>query len=458
MKITVLNGSPKGKLSKTLHSLRFIEKKFTEVTLSEHHISQRIKRIASNETLFEEIMNDIVLSDAVIWSVPLYVLTVPSQYHRFIELIFEKKKESVFKDKYTAVITTSIHFFDNTAHTYMRAICEDLGMRYVDGFSPDQDDLMKKNQQMQLLNFAQNFMDTIQRQSVTTELFAPVYHDPIAYSAGIASGSIDASGKKILVLLDNRSNANLNAMIERYTSSFSTEVEVACIEDLNIKGGCIGCCKCGPDYKCSYEGTDEYIDFYNGKMKTANAIIFAGSIKGRYLSWQMKQFFDRSFFNTHTPTLKGKQLGFLIAGPLQQLENLKEILQAYLEWQKANLIGMVSDEYKTSEAMDAHIKNLAENTVSFLERSYQRPNTFLGMGGMKIFRDDIYGRLRFVFQADHKHYLENGYYDFPHDDKEANDFSDKMIAAMRNPNARKVIRDMIKAKMVEPHQKLVEKA
>jgi len=41
----------------------------------------------------------------------------------------------------------------------------------------------------------------------------------------------------------------------------------------------------------------------------------------------------------------------------------------------------------------------------------------LGIGGIKIFRDAIYGRLRFPFQADHKFYKENGLYNFPQKDK-----------------------------------------
>ncbi|MCG8688882.1 MAG: NAD(P)H-dependent oxidoreductase, partial [Desulfobacterales bacterium] len=308
MKITVLNGSPKGDISVTLQSLRFIEKKIPDITLCVHHISQRIKRISKENNRFEAIMNDIDDCDAVIWSTPLYVTTVPSQYHRFIEMISEKKKEAVFKDKYAAVITTSIHFFDHTAHTFMRAVCEDLGMKYVDGFSPDMYDLLKEDQQNQLLNFAKHFVDVVKTEKNTSKLFAPLVHDPIVYSPGPVKNKIDLKGKKILILADSRENKNLKGMIDRYTASFSSEVDVAYLQEINIKGGCIGCCKCGPDNECSYDGTDDYKCFYNEGMRTADVVIFAGATKGRYLSWQVKQFFDRSFFNTHTPTLKGKQI------------------------------------------------------------------------------------------------------------------------------------------------------
>jgi hypothetical protein len=65
-----------------------------------------------------------------------YYFLVSSQYKRFIELIWERKAEGFFKDKYTAVLSTSIHFFDHTAHNYMNAICDDLEMKYLGFFYP----------------------------------------------------------------------------------------------------------------------------------------------------------------------------------------------------------------------------------------------------------------------------------------------------------------------------------
>ena len=44
-----------------------------------------------------------------------------------------------------------------------------------------------------------------------------------------------------------------------------------------------------------------YIEFYNAKVRQADILVFAGAIRDRYLSSTWKTFFDRSFFNTHTP-------------------------------------------------------------------------------------------------------------------------------------------------------------
>ena len=71
------------------------------------------------------------------------------------------------------------------------------------------------------------------------------------------------------------------------------------LHDLNIKGGCLGCCQCGYDNTCVY--TDGYVDFFKSKLVPADIIIMAGSVHDRYLSSTWKQFFDRSFFKGHVP-------------------------------------------------------------------------------------------------------------------------------------------------------------
>ena len=144
MKIAVLNGSPKGKLSATLQYVNFIQKKFPHHELKIFHIASTIKKIEKDEKIFQEIMDDVRSSEGVLWAFPLYYLLVSSQYKRFIELLWEKKGGDAFKDKYAALLTTSIHFFDHTAHNYMRAICEDLDMKFVGLFSAEMFDLLRE--------------------------------------------------------------------------------------------------------------------------------------------------------------------------------------------------------------------------------------------------------------------------------------------------------------------------
>ncbi|PKN83594.1 MAG: hypothetical protein CVU51_12140, partial [Deltaproteobacteria bacterium HGW-Deltaproteobacteria-1] len=62
-------------------------------------------------------------------------------------------------------------------------------------------------------------------------------------------------------------------------------------------------------------------------------------------------------------TLIGKQIAFLISGPLGQLPNLRQILEAYAEFQEANLAGIVTDESQDSTQIDKLLTELAGTLV-----------------------------------------------------------------------------------------------
>lgn len=459
MKIIVLNGSPKGNTSVTMQYVHFIQKKFSQHELKILNISERIKLIEKDENRFREIIEDVKAADGVLWAFPLYVFLVSSQYKRFIELIWEKEAEGVFKNKYTAVLTTSIHFFDHTAHNYMNGICDDLNMKYVGSFSADMADLLEEKGRQSLIIFAENFFHAIQENIPTSKTYEPLIRREFTYVPAGTRSKIDMGRKKMAIITDARDHqTNLNRMIGRFKDSFSTDIETVNLHDIEIRGGCLGCLECGYDYECSYTGKDQFIDFYNTKPKAADMLIFAGAIEDRYLSSRWKLFFDRSFFNTHTPSLIGKQIGFIISGPLSQVPNLRQILEAYTEWQQANLVGFITDEHGDSAELDALLHDFAVRLVDFADRNYMKPRTFLGVGGMKIFRDDIWGRLRFPFQADNKFYKRGRLYDFPQKDYKARITNAIMMLLTKFPSMRKEIyRKRMKAEMIKPFQKIVGK-
>lgn len=414
MKITVLNGSPKGDQSVTMQYVHFFQKKFPQHEFTILNVTQRIKKLENNEQAFQEVMDEVKASDGVLWAFPLYTFLVHSDYKRFIELVWERNQQDVFADKYAATLSTSIHFYDHTAHNYMHAICDDLNMRYVDYYSAEMHDLMKESRRKELTLFAENLFSAIENQVPVLKQYNPVTHASFTYTPETAGHSISTNGQKVLIITDAESEeTNEGKMVARLKSSFAKPVEVMNLHDLDMKGGCRGCIQCGYDNTCAWQGKDGYTDFYNQKVKTADILIFAGTITDRYLSYRWKTFFDRRFFNTHSPTLLGKQFGFLISGPLNQIPNLRQILEGFVELQHSNLVGIVTDEYGDSEALDAHISLLADRSVRFAEQHYVKPQTFLGVGAMKVFRDEIWGNLRFAFQADHRYYKEHGFYDFP---------------------------------------------
>jgi hypothetical protein len=85
-------------------------------------------------------------------------------------------------------------------------------------------------------------------------------------------------------------------------------------------------------------------------------------------------------------------------------------MEAHLEVQQGSIVDFIKDECGDSADIDALLQSLAERLVQFSHEGYLKPITFLGVGGMKIFRNDIYGRLRFPFRADHKFYQKHGLY------------------------------------------------
>ncbi len=316
MKITVLNGSPKGELSVTMQSVAYLAKIYPQHEFNVLHIAQRIKHLEKNRAAFDDVIERVRTSDAVLWGFSLYILIVHASYKRFIELIFERGVQEAFAGKYTAALSTSIHFFDHTAHNYIHGICDDLGMRFVDSFSADMYDLLKEEGQQQLVRFGQQFLEAIETQAPTQRQYPPLTTREFTYQPELAPNPVAIAGKKVVILHDeNDADSNLAKMVARCRSAFAGEVTVVNIHDIDIKGGCLGCVECGAANQCIYTGKDGYIEFYTDTVMTADVLVYAGRMVDRYLSSRWKLFFDRIFFNTHTPVLVGKQIALVISGP-----------------------------------------------------------------------------------------------------------------------------------------------
>ena len=61
----------------------------------------------------------------------------------------------------------------------------------------------------------------------------------------------------------------------------------------------------------------------------------------------------------------------VLAGPLRQLPNLRQIVEAYAELQEANLLGAVRDEYADSAQIDALLDDLAARGVAWAPSGYR---------------------------------------------------------------------------------------
>lgn len=409
MQISVLNGSPKGEKSVTIQYVRFLELAQPDHTFIIHHIGKKISGIEKNPDEWKEICISVRDADLILWATPVYFQHVPAQYKRFVELLFERDATSLFTGKYAASISTSVHFFDHKVHEYLQGISEDLGMNWAGSFSAGMGDLLEEKNQRQLATFGEDILDACSKRRPVLRAYPPVSRATGYYTPGSVQNTVDTQGKQVLILHDSGKGSNLEAMVSQMASSFSGEVTTCHLDDIGMKGGCLGCVQCAFDNQCVY--TDNFCSFWKNQVEPADIIVYAGTIRDRYLSAQWKQFFDRSFFLGHIPRFRGKQQILMVEGPLVQVPGLLENLSCLLSG--GNLIDIITDEPDESERIDALIRSAAERAVKFARSGFIRPPVFPSVAGRIILRDAVWGDLRPIFRADHRYYKSHGLYDFP---------------------------------------------
>jgi multimeric flavodoxin WrbA len=481
MKIVVLNGSPKGADSMTMQSVHYLQQLHPQGEFRILHAAQSVRALERDGARFEGLCREVGKADGILWGFPLYYGLVASQYKRFIELLFERGAAAAFSGKHAAALSTSIHFFDQIAHEYVRGIAEDLGCRFTGSFSADMNDLLKPGERARLAGFSEDFLEAIRTGRPATRWSCPLPERHWIYQPGAAAGPSGrpaasgpqdptglqdptgssgrrstSSGRRILILSDFRpGQTNLGRMIARLEAAFGGRAETVNLHDLDIKDGCHGCCQCGLDGQCVMEEKDGYIEFYRTRVRAADILVFAAQITDRNLSSKWRQFLDRSFFNNHAPSLQGKQFGFLLSGPLRALPDLRQNLDGWSQMQQANPVDFVTDEVEDAAALDAMIDSLALRLAGAAESGYVPPPNFLGVGGRRIFRDEIWGRLRLVFQADHEAYSKTGFYDFPQRETKQRLQNALIQPLLRIPRVRTEFRRRIRQEMPARHRKLL---
>jgi multimeric flavodoxin WrbA len=458
MKIAVLNGSPKGEMSVTMQYVQYLMQQFPEHTYKAVPVCSRIKNLEKDTAAFDAVIDEVRSSDVVLWAFPLYVFLVHGDYKRFIELVHERDAVDAFAGKYAAAISTSIHFYDHTAHNYIRGIAEDMGMRYVSLYSAKMRDLFEEEKRRTFKHFFADVLTAAQSQRPAAQLYAPLVYDQAAYSPSAeAFAPVDTQGKRILILADDlKGHRNLQRMVTRFASFFPDAPEIIDLTDIKMLGGCRGCIKCGLENKCAYDGKDDVRGIYEEKIGGADIVVFALPMADRFFSARFKNFIDRRFFRTHQPQMTGKQAAYLISGPFSQEKNMEEILRTFTEFDGANLTEIISDESVNAANLDALLYDVAKRLVSNALAGYMPPATCRGISAQKIFRDDIWGPLRFPFRADHRYYRKHGMYDFPQKNIRARLSNAFMLAMSSLPPVRKVMEQTMAEHMVMPYQKVLK--
>ena len=399
MKIIVLNGSPKGEYSITLQTIKYLEKINPTHTFETVHVGQKIRSLEKN---INEVAEKIEKSDLVIFSYPVYTFIAPYQLHRFIELL--KEAGTKLEGKCVTQITTSKHFYDVTAHRYIEDNVNDLNMNYIRGLSADMDDLLTekgRKEAEKFFNFVLWSMEEKVFEPKKTFITAPK-NVPVT----IPEPTPEKIGDVVIVTNCEETDQKLRSMIERFQNVSKRNTRVVNIREFGIKGGCLGCFNCAVSGKCVYN--DGFDDFLRGNIQTAEAMIYAFTIKDHSMGASFKLFDDRQFCNGHRTVTMGMPVGYIVSGNYQEEYNLQMIIEGRAEVGGNYLLGVATDEFTPNEKID----ELAKTLDYALENEFTKPQNFLGVGGMKIFRDLIW-LMQGMMKADHKFYKKHGQYDFP---------------------------------------------
>ena len=400
MKILVLNGSPKGSNSITLQTVLYLQKQNPQHEFTLLNVGSKIRSLEKDFTPAAEA---IAQADVLLFSYPVYTFIAPSQLHRFIELL--KASGLSLTDKFASQITTSKHFYDMTAHQYIQENCQDLGLKFIRGLSADMEDLLCPKGQQQ----AQAYFDFLSW-SVAQDLFEPFPAPVSPIISRIADipqcEDAEKPGDVVIVTDCEPENEALASMIGRFQSTIPRKTRVVNIREYPFRGGCLGCFNCAISEKCIY--TDGFDTYLRQEIQTADAIVYAFTVRDHSMGARFKMYDDRQFCNGHRTVTIGMPIGYLVSGSLAQEANLRTILEARAQVGSNFLAGIATNESDPN----AQIDQLASTLTYALEHRYVPPQNFYGIGGMKVFRDLIW-LMQGMMKADHKFYKAHGQYDFP---------------------------------------------
>jgi len=419
MKILILNGSPKGDYSTTLYTSLYLQKVNAQHQFQVLNVGKQIRQFERDFAPAAAALQD---ADLIVFSYPVYTFIAPSQLHRFIELMKAAIAAGslVVSGKFATQITTSKHFYDTTAHAFVLENAQDMGLKFIKGLSADMDDLPTEKGQVdarQFFQFVEHCIDNDIWEPFPQPAPAPA-HVPVGRVPGEdpkwvhkeKSVSEICEGKKpgmVALVADlDPADVQLKAMVDRFAAKIPYAVRLVNIHDFAFSGGCISCFNCAVDGTCLYK--DGFSDLLRTQVQTCDAIVLAFTIRDHSMGSRFKTYDDRQFCNGHRTVTMGKPFGYLVSGDYSREKNLQLIVDGRAQVGGNFLAGVASDEGDPDREIDL----LCGRLTYAIEHRYVQPSDFLGVGGMKIFRDLIW-LMQGMMRADHKFYKAHGQYDFP---------------------------------------------
>lgn len=342
MNIAVINGSPKGEDSITLFTVKYLQKRFPG------HAFRYISGAAGIRTYEKErgeARKVLEGADLILFSYPVYTFLVPSQLHRFLELL----KEDVaggklsLEGKYVSQITTSKHFYDVTAHRFIEENCRDLGMKPIRGLSADMEDLTKEKGRKDAEQFFRYLVWSMEgRKSspvadheAASEAAPGADHEAApaadheaaleAVSAPEPEGASEAAPVVIVADLGEE-DRELQGMIACFREALGLPSRLVNLRDFPFRGGCLGCLRCASTGECIYQ--DGFQELLRDQIQKGSATVYAFTIRDHSMGSRFKTYDDRQFCNGHRTVTMGSPVAYLIRGEYRKEENLRLVLEA----------------------------------------------------------------------------------------------------------------------------------
>ena len=444
MRILVINGSPKGSHSITVQTVNYLQILHPEHEFEFLNVGAIIKQLEKDIT---PALEAVAKAELLLFSYPVYTFIAPCQLHRFIELLKEAKPD--LTGKFASQITTSKHFYDITAHRYIQDNCGDLGVKYIRGLSADMDDLTTEKGRKEAEDFF-DFLIWSVRQDLYEVPAAPM-PAPACREVTVPASREEKTGDVVILTDCREGETQVENMIARFRAVLPRKSRVINVREYPFRGGCLGCFSCAVSGNCVYkDGFDGYL---RSEIQTAEAIVYAFSVRDHSMGARFKMYDDRNFCNGHRTVTVGMPVGYLISGNYSLETNLQTVVEARAQVGSNYLVGVATDERDPDGEIDA----LAQKLIYSLEHKYVPPQNFYGVGGMKIFRDLIW-QMQGMMRADHKFYKAHGQYDFPQKHWPRMLAMYAVGAMIGNPKIKAKMGNAMNEGMVAPYKKVLEEA
>ena len=447
MNILIINGSPAGDDSITLQTMLYIRRFFPAHEYRQLNVGRQIKSLEKDFSAAKDLLAE---AELLVFCYPVYTFLVPAQLHRFLELI--RENGVALTGKYATQLSTSKHFYDTTAHEFIRENCRDLELRYIRGLSADMEDLLSPKGREEALAFFRHVLWAAEN-GVSDASAAPARSDAALTRASLPEAAAAQTGEgRVAIVADlTGDDGTLDGMIARFRAVCPYPTDLIDLGQFPFAGGCLGCFHCAQDGRCIYR--DGFDVLLRERIQTADATVYAFTIRDHAMGSRFKLYDDRQFCNGHRTVTMGRPVGYLVSGRLSGEPNLRELIVARAQVGGNPLARIATNEGET----DREIDMMAAELDYAIANGFRQPANFYGVGGLKIFRDLIY-TMQGLMREDHRFYKKHGFYDFPQ--KRAGTILGMYAvgAMMRSKWLRKKAGSRMTEGMLMPYKRVLEKA